>query len=482
MMRNRRTLLVLDAGTSSVKAVLFDLEGRVRGEHEVPYATTSLAGGREEQNPLDWWSAAVAAARHLDLSAVERISLAGTMQSVIPVGADGNPVRPAILYSDCRATEVFRHLAPAFDRLGAGARLGNHINELMSVFKIVWMRTQEPELYRRTHLFHSGAKDYVLFRLTGEHVTDPTAATTVGLMDIRTRRWSDALAEAAGIPLTLLPRIEAADFEVGTVTADAARALGLRTGVPVVNGCGDAGAATVGAGVSRPGDAYIYLGTSAWVGLVREVQALALPHDLYTLAHPASGLAIRIGAMLSGGDGAAWFAAIAGASFEALEAGLPAVDRAPPDLLFMPYLKGERCPFLDTRVRGAFLGLDRSHGCAEMFYAVLEGVAFALGANMDALGVGGEEIRLIGGGAASTMWPQLIADVTGRSVVVARIPTAATAFGAFRIAAARLGVTADVAEWSHPVAPRGQRTARSERRRHLFNEATQFSREWAQRV
>ena len=119
---------------------------------------------------------------------------------------------------------------------------------------------------------------------------------------------------------------------------------------------------------------------------------------------------------------------------------LAAVDRQPPDALFLPYLKGERCPFHDSKVRGAFLGLDRSHGSAELFYAVLEGVALALRANVDALGIGGGEIRMIGGGAVNSVWPQLIADVAARNVVVTQIPTAATAFGAFSIAAARLGV------------------------------------------
>ena len=242
-----------------------------------------------------------------DLSSVEVVSLAGTMQSVIPLDGAGQPVRSAILYSDSRADEVFRRLAPAFEALHAGAVLGNHVDPLMSVFKIAWMKEHEPELYRRTHVFHSGAKDYVISRLTGAHVTDPTAATTVGLMDLKQRRWLKVLADVVGLSLDRLPRIEPADAEVGGLSRDAAGHLGLREGTPVVNGSGDAGAATLGAGVSRPGEAYVYLGTSGWVALVREVEALRLPHDLYTLAHPSPRLAIRIGAMLSGGDSAAWF-------------------------------------------------------------------------------------------------------------------------------------------------------------------------------
>jgi len=478
-----QTLLVIDLGTSSAKAVLFGLDGHVRGEREVPYATRVFPGGRQEQDPLDWWAASVEAVRGLgDLSSVASISLAGTMQSVIPLDAEGAPVRPAILYSDSRADQVFRRLAPELERLRAGEAIGNHVNEFMSVFKIAWMREHEPDLYSRTHVFHSGAKDYLIHRMTGAHVTDPTAATTVGLMNLRQRHWVRALADAVGLPLERLPRIEAADAEVGRVRRDAAKELGVTEGVPVINGCGDAGAATVGAGVSRPGQAYVYLGTSAWVALVREVETLTLPHDLYTLAHPAPRLAIRVGAMLSGGDSAAWFREVCNGNFADLEQRLHAIDESPPDVLFLPYLKGERCPFHDPKVRGAFLRIDRSHGPVELFYSVLEGVALALRANMDALGVGGEEIRLIGGGAANAIWPQLIADITGRSIVVTHIPAAATAFGAFSIAAARLGVRPTMVEWSRSVAPRASRAVHCEQRRHLFDEATHFARELAQRV
>ena len=185
--------------------MLFDRHGAVCAQREEGYPTRSFPGGREEQNPDDWWTAAIKATRQLDLSAVQCIGLAGTMQSVIPIGHDGEPVRPAILYSDSRAGETFRRIAPAFEQASAASVLGNHANEFMAVFKMAWMKEHEPALYRRTQRLHSGAKDYLLFRFTGQHVTDPTAATTVGLMDIRSRSWSSTLAELAEIPVALLP-------------------------------------------------------------------------------------------------------------------------------------------------------------------------------------------------------------------------------------------------------------------------------------
>jgi xylulokinase len=249
-----------------------------------------------------------------------------------------------------------------------------------------------------------------------------------------------------------------------------------------VNGCGDAGAATLGAGVTNAGQAYVYLGSSAWVALVRDVETLRLPHDLYTLAHPKPGLAIRVGAMLSGGDSVAWFRDTVGGDFDRLQDELQSIDRDPPALLYLPYLRGERCPFLDSRVRGSFLGLDRSHGRAHLLYSVLEGVAFALRANLDALGVGGDALRLIGGGASSALWPQLIADVCARTVVVNDIPTAATAFGAYAVAAGRLGSEIGSLQWSRQFEPRRARVEQYESRFHIFSEATRFTREFAARL
>jgi xylulokinase len=480
---SKEHVLVLDVGTSSAKAVKFDRSGRVLAEAESSYTTRSRSDGLQEQNPRDWWAACVKASALLgDLSQVELVSLAGTMQSVIPLDAAGEPVRAAILYGDSRAAAVFRQVSSEYISRSASKVLGNHVNELMSVFKIIWMRQHEPELYEAVDKFHSGAKDYVIYRLTGAHVTDPTAATTVGLMDIRKRRWDRELVSVTGISVDTLPRIAPCGEVVGPITDSASRALGLRSGVSVVNGCGDAGAATLGAGVSRAGQAYIYLGSSAWVALVRDVTTLSLPHDLYTLAHPGANLAIRVGAMLSGGDSVAWFREVVGGDFEKLQRALQEIDAEPPELLYLPYLRGERCPFQDPRLRGSFLGLDRSHGPAHLLYAVLEGVACALRTNIDALGIGEGDLRLIGGGAVSEIWPQIIADITGRAISVNEMPTAATAYGAFSIAIEKLGRAVPESQWMRSFHPRRARDSQCERRLRAFGEATTFAREFAERL
>ncbi len=475
-------ILVIDVGTSSTKAVLFDMQGRVRAEREAAYQTRHFHDGYHEQDPHDWWRTTVDAVSGLgDLSKVSVVALAGTMQSVIPLDRDGNPLRPAILYSDSRAARQFDHISPEFIALRAGELIGNQPNEFMSVFKMAWMRSAEPEAFKRTARFHSGAKDFVISKLTGLHVTDPTAATTVGLMDIKTHEWLASLAGAAGVPLDKLPRIARSDEHVGVVRNEAARCLGVRSGTPVINGIGDAGASTLGAGVRAAGDTYMYLGTTAWVAQVSKLADLQLPQQVYTLAHPDRGLAIRVGATLAGGDCAAWCRELCGAPFNELEAQLTAIDRAPPSLIFLPYLKGERSPFQDPAVRGAFLGLERSHQLAHLFYAVLEGVAYALRENLRLLGPVPEELPVIGGGASSRLWPQIIADVCGTTVLQTETPTTATAYGAFTIAAQMRGIDPSTSQWTRPLQPRPERMIRCEQRGKRFAEATTFARQWAAR-
>lgn len=470
-------MIVIDIGTSATKAILFEEDGSVLRESNVPYRTSMAGNGWHEQDPEDWWRSAITAVRELgDLRSVAAISLAGTMQNVIALDHAGEVVRPAILYSDSRAADDFRDWAPALAEAGAKRRIGNHLNEFMSVFKMLWLRRQEPAQFAKTDVIHGGAKDYVAYRLTGRHVTDPTAASTVGLMDLASRQWSPELSTAVLLDPEKLPEILDADACVGPVNEAAARALGVPQTTLVINGSGDAGASTLGAGAFEPGNAYIYLGTTAWIAVVSALDSLELPQDLFTLAHPTKKLTIRVGAMLSGGDSAAWWSELSGASLTQLDAQLPAIDRHPPDTLFLPYLKGEHCPFVDPQVRGAFLALDRSASPGQMFYAVLEGVAFALRANIDALGVGSDQVRLIGGGANSTLWPQLIADVTGRSLLVSASGTAATAFGALHLAARQLRTAPHWAYALNEIQPRASRASWVEARWRLFRDATQFAR------
>ena len=258
------------------------------------------------------------------------------MQNVIPLTKTGDPVRPAILYSDSRASADFERLRPHLDRLGAGSIFGNEPDALLSIFKLVWLREHEPASYAEIRTVLTGAKDYIVFRLTGIYRTDPTQAATTGMMDLATRDWSAQILDLAGVDRAMLPPISPADAIVGDLTQSAAAEIGMQAGIPVINGCGDAGASTVGAGVSAPGEVYVYLGSSGWVARVAAMEPGRVPLSVYTLAHPLNENVIEIAAMLSAAGAVSWLQRLLGLDdLSALEAEANAVDAAPTSLLFL---------------------------------------------------------------------------------------------------------------------------------------------------
>jgi xylulokinase len=466
-----------------VKAVLFERNGAISLEGEGGYPTRSSSGGREEQFPDDWRTALRSALAPLadEIDTVELIVLAGTMQGVIPTSGEGKALGPAILYSDSRASEEFSAVSHGIEALGGADLIGNVPNPYMSAFKIEWLRRHEPDLFAKVATFHSGAKDFIGQWLTGARVTDPTNATTVGLMDLKAGRWDPRLLELFSIRTEQMPEIRPASFSSGMLLKEPADWLGLRPGTPVLNGCGDAGASTLGAGISREGETYIYVGTSAWAAQIT-ADAAARPDQpsIYTLAHPDQDARyIRIGAMLSGGDSAAWYAEIASRSLRELDEMISAPEFLPSDALFLPYLKGERCPFTDPDVRGSFLFLDRSDRAAHLHHAVLEGIALAIAANVASLGPVMGDIALLGGGGVSDHLPQLIADACGRTVEIADRPAAATSFGAFKVAAETMGWTVHAPASRRIFEPRPDAANRMVRRRALFEEATACARSLA---
>jgi xylulokinase len=470
-------VLVLDVGSSSLKAVLFDSRGTILASCEAAYG---LAPAPHRRNPEEWWSAARRAVAELGKTRIDAITLTGTMENLIPVDAGGNGLGDAILYSDPCGSEALAELSPKLGGVGAERILGNRPEPLMTAFKLAWLRRAEPGRFAQAASFLPGAKDAIAGRLTGRAVTDAVTATTTGLMDLKRRAWHDGLTGVLGIEHTRLPAIDPCGAVIGTIVPDAASDLGLDGVDPaiVINGCGDAGATTVGSFCREPGDISLYLGTTGWLARVVAEPETFEVSPVYRLAHPSPGLVIEITPILSAGSATAWARAALSLSDDAAEHALQAADRSPPDLLFLPYLIGERSPFIDTDVRGAFLGLAADHDAAAMYYAVLEGVGLAIRANLDSIdpGVSGH-IRLAGGGARSALWPQILADILNRPLSIPDSASTATAYGAFLIAAEALDLPAERAGIARTVAPRPDRRSRADRLANLFAQSTDFARQ-----
>ena len=425
-------ILVLDVGSSSLKAALVSRGGEPLAERVVGYATRAPAPGRQEQDPEDWWRALreVAGA----LPAPSALVLTGTMQNLVPTGPDGRAAGPAILYSDGRIDAG--RLAALRQRLPVDheARIGNAADAAQPVFKILAGEG------RGAATLHFGAKDVLIQRLTGARVIDPTVATTSGLMALARRDWDDELLAAAGVARDRVPRIVPADSLVGQVTAVAAAETGLPEGLPVVCGCGDAGASVWGAGSEALGAQSVTLGTSGWIAATVPMPG-ELPRPHYTLAAPVGDPVIAIAPILTAGAALDWVAARLGVPPAAmLDAARDAdPERAP---LFLPYLMGERSPFEDRAVRAALLGLDAAHEAGAIARAAVEGVAHAVRHCREALGPATGRLVATGGAAEDPLMRQTLADVLGTEVAVVAHPRLATALGAARIGWRALGVDA----------------------------------------
>lgn len=460
-------ILAADVGTSSLKLVAFDRDGTPLDQAAVEYPTHAPHPGAREQEPGDWWAALAGAVGAVTPGRpVEALVLTGTMQNCIAMDEDGCPLGRALLYSDDGVSTESRTACEARLPGDFADRIGNAADSAMPVFRLM---TGDDRLPRGGQVrYHFGAKDVLLERLTGRSVTDPTTATTSGLFGLAAGGWDPDLVGAAGLTLEQLPRVLAADALVGPLHGRAAAALGLTAGLPVINGAGDAGAATWAAGGDQDGRAHAYLGTTGWVASTLTLARAAPPRDTYTLAAPLGRSVIVIAPLLQAGSALDWTGGLCGPVHEAA---LAAIDSTPPSAMFLPYLAGERSPFQDRDVRAAFLGLAAGTTPGDLVYAALEGLCHAIRDNLDSLGLRPAEMPLIGGVAGHPVLRQLLADVLDMPVAVAPHPRLATAYGAFLFGAAALGWAAPLPRPEPFIRPRPERRGRAERRFSAYRRA-----------
>lgn len=438
-----RTVLIIDVGTSSVKAALFDEAGRTLRSADAPIITQVPHPGWAEQDPSLWWKATIDAVQALAIDVQPiAITLTGSMQNVILLGRDGTSVRPALLYSDARVTAAEIAALKAQLPTDFETRIGNRAEPALCLFRLDWLLNHEIDTMTAVERVLFGAKDAMIHRMTGRAVVDPTCATTTGLLNLAERHWDAAILGAIGLSLRILPDILDADALAGPLLPEPASALGLKPGIPVYVGAGDGGATAWGTASEQHDRPHAYLGTTGWIAATMPYSVAKPPRDAYTLAAPVGTDVIVISPFLAAGLAIDWFANIAGKPVAELYAAAEAQDANPPGALFLPYLIGERAPFSDRAVRGAFFGLDREHAPEALAYAVLEGLAHAIRDNLDALPIRPSTIALAGGVAGSLTVAHLIADVTGAKVTVPAASRIVTAYGAFRIIAPIIGFAA----------------------------------------
>jgi xylulokinase len=448
-----------DVGTGGSKAVLVETTGRILGSafegYEVAYPRSDWA----EQRPDDWWHAVTVSTRRLLAESAVRpeeilcMTFSTQMLGVVPVGADGQPLRPGIIWLDARAGKQARQimrkiLGPKVFAVIVGAEASG--KDVLP--KLLWLKENEAELFAKTAKFLD-VNGYLICRSTGEMISDWSAASATGLFDLKSKEWSDFLIRFFGLPREKFPELKRSTDEAGRLASQPAEQFGLLEGTPVICGAGDAPAAAVGSGAVGEGEGHVYLGTSGWVGVVME-KAYTGKSGIASIQSADPGKCFLIAETETAGACLQWIAdqfyrqeqqdpAVENV-FRLMDDTVEQVEPGSNYLIFTPWMYGERAPVADIYVRSSFINLSADHQREHMLRAVYEGVAYNLRWMLelmsDKFGYSQETIRAIGGGARGDPWLQIIADVTGKRVERVANPQEAGAVGAALIAAIAQGI------------------------------------------
>ena len=433
----------IDLGTSSLKVIVLDRTHQVRASASAPLTVQQPQRLWREQNPSDWWAAcqqalqaalAQAAAAGIAAQDIESIGLTGQMHGATLLDAQGAVLRPAILWNDGRAFEACKELER---RVPTSRQItGNLMMPGFTAPKLLWVAEHEPDVFSRIDKVLL-PKDYLRWRLTGEFASDMSDAAGSLWLDVGRRDWSDELLAATGLSRAHMPRLYEGPEMTGHLKPALALQLGLRA-IPVVAGASDNAAGALGAGVVQPGDAMLSLGTSGVFFVATDGFRANPAQAVHSFCHALPGTWHLMSVMLS---------AAACVDFTARLTGEPDVTRLLAEAqaqglsddtpLFLPYLNGERTPHNNPAAQAVFFGLGAATSRADLVNATLEGVGHGLAQGIAALestGVLAKTISLIGGGSRSPWWAQMLADLTGRTLLRRADGEVGPALGAAQLA------------------------------------------------
>jgi xylulokinase len=440
----------LDIGTSSVKAVLIDQDQRLIASETAPLEVSRPHSGWSEQDPDSWWTACeavmdrLAKAHPREMGGVKGIGLSGHMHGATLLGASDTPLRPCILWNDVRSAEEAKALDanPIFRKI-----TGNIVFPGFTAPKLAWVAKHEPDIFAKVAMVLL-PKDYVRLKLTGDHASDMSDSAGTSWLDVAKRDWSDDLLAATKLSRKQMPNLYEGSAATGKLRAELAKRWGMAAAPVVAGGGGDNAASACGVGVVRPGTAFVSLGTS---GVLFVSNARFSPDPataVHAFCHAVPDTWHQMGVILSAAGALEWLAGVFGTDAAKLTKPLDDDKSGPGEVIFLPYLGGERTPHNDAAVRGSFTGLSYATDKTALAKAVLEGVAFAFADNLAALRTAGADVTralAVGGGSRSKAWLRTIASTLNIAI---DIPEEGD-FGA-GLGAARLGLIA--AEGADPFA------------------------------
>lgn len=440
----------IDLGTSAVKILLMDKDGIIKKSVSREYPISFPRPGWSEQNPEDWYEQTKDGLRELlsdiDKTKVKGIGFGGQMHGLVVLDKDDNVIRPAILWNDGRTVQETEYLNQEIGKDKLSDYTANIAFAGFTAPKILWMKKHEPENFKRISKIML-PKDYIAYKLTGIHCTDPSDASGTLLFDVKNKCWSKEMMAICGVTEEQLPTVYESYQVVGTVKEDIVKEFGLDKYVKVVAGAGDNAAAAVGTGTVGEGKCNVSLGTSGTIFISSKKFRVDKNNALHSFAH-ADGNYHLMGVVLSAASCNKWW----------MEDILRTTDFAGEQkninnlgtnqVYFLPYLMGERSPHNDPNARGAFIGMTMGTSRKDMTLAMMEGVAFAIRDSYEiakSLGIDVERTKMCGGGAKSPLWRKILANILNLKVDILAVEEG-PALGGAMLAAVGCGVYSSVEE------------------------------------
>ena len=440
----------VDLGTSSVKLLLMDENGKIENivmkEYPIYYPKT----GWSEQNPEDWYSALIDGIKELtkdcNKDEIDGISFSGQMHGMVILDENDKVIRPAILWNDGRTQAECDYLNNEIGREKISSYTANMALTGFTAPKLLWVRKHEPENFAKIKKVML-PKDYVAYMLSGVHCTDVSDASGMLLLDVKNKSWSKEMLDICGLKEEQMAKVFESYEVVGNLSKKASEETGLPTSVKVIAGGGDQAVAAVGTGTVGKGKCNVSLGTSGVVFISAQEFAVDDKNALHAFCH-ADGKYHFMGVMLSAGASNTWWMNDIIDTKDYAKEQEDITKLGENNVYFLPYLMGERTPHNNPNARGTFTGITMDTTRADMTQAVLEGVAFALRDSFEiakSLGVNVERTRINGGGAKSPLWCSIVANIL--NVKVDKINSKeGPAFGAAILAAVGCGKYASVEE------------------------------------
>ncbi len=455
----------IDVGTSSIKALLVDENGKVLASSNPEYPFQTPAPLQAETDPEVWWDATCRAIRELltntSAESVAGIGLTGQMHGLVVLDQKGDPLRPCIMWNDQRSFKECEEMTEIIGESEVLRITGNPILAGFTAPKLRWVEKNEPEIFAKISKVLL-PKDFIRYRLTGEFFSEMSDASGTSMLNVGERKWSDEILSIMGWSQQWLPELTESTVASAKISAEASALTGLPAGTPVIAGGGDQAAQAVGCGIVKEGMVSATLGTSGVVFAQSDEYRIEPQGKLHAFCHAVPGKWHLMGVMLSAAGSFQWYKSQLGKeehakelngqgnAYDLLTEDASKVEPGCEGLVFLPYLSGERTPYPDPHARGSFVGLTLRHSKPHLTRAVLEGVSYGLKDSlslMQGLGVNPEKVILSGGGTRSGLWKQMLADIFQTRCCLVNA-TEGAAYGAALLAAVGCNVISTVEEAS----------------------------------